>query len=75
LGGISITGHFDMVAGTSTGGIIALALAKGMTAQDALRIYLDKGERIFTPMAGTDVSDAYAPWCREFPRCETLASN
>lgn len=54
LGGKSISRHFDMVAGTSTGGIIALALAKGMTAQDALRIYLDKGERIFPPMTGTD---------------------
>jgi len=54
LGGRSITSHFDMVAGTSTGGIIALALAKGMTAQNALRIYLDKGERIFPPVTGTD---------------------
>ncbi|MDP2582096.1 CBASS cGAMP-activated phospholipase [Shimia thalassica] len=54
LCGSPITSHFDMVAGTSTGGIIALALAKGLTAQDALRIYLDKGERIFPPLAGAD---------------------
>jgi len=52
LGSASITNHFDMIAGTSTGGIIALALAHGMTARQALNIYLDRGERIFPPAAG-----------------------
>lgn len=33
LGGGSIANHFDMIAGTSNGGIIALALAHGMTAR------------------------------------------
>jgi uncharacterized protein len=52
LGGASINSHFDMIAGTSTGGIIALALAHGMTARQALNIYLERGERIFSPAAG-----------------------
>jgi hypothetical protein len=52
LGGGSIANHFDMIAGTSTGGIIALALAHGMTAQEALEIYVDRGERIFPPLKG-----------------------
>jgi uncharacterized protein len=52
LGGASIANHFDMIAGTSTGGIIALALAHGMTAREALNIYLERGERIFPPAAG-----------------------
>ncbi|MCB1549130.1 MAG: patatin-like phospholipase family protein, partial [Hyphomicrobiaceae bacterium] len=52
LNGASITNHFDMIAGTSTGGIIALALAHGMTAREALNIYLERGERIFPPVAG-----------------------
>ncbi|MEY9431576.1 patatin-like phospholipase/acyl hydrolase [Bradyrhizobium ottawaense] len=52
LGGGSIANHFDMIAGTSTGGIIALALAHGMTAREALNIYLERGERIFPPAAG-----------------------
>lgn len=52
LGGAPITDHFDMVAGTSTGGIIALALAKGLSAQDALNIYLDKGESLFPTLRG-----------------------
>ncbi len=52
LGGGSIADHFDMIAGTSTGGIIALALAHGMTAQQALQIYTDRGERIFPTLKG-----------------------
>lgn len=52
LNGGSIANHFDMIAGTSTGGIIALALAHGMTAQQALNIYLERGEYIFPPAAG-----------------------
>jgi uncharacterized protein len=54
LGGAAITDKFDLVAGTSTGGIIALALAKGLTAQGALSIYLDRGDRIFPSLRGTD---------------------
>ncbi|MGJ4898638.1 CBASS cGAMP-activated phospholipase [Bradyrhizobium oligotrophicum] len=52
LDGASIANHFDMIAGTSTGGIIALALAHGMTAREALNIYLERGERIFPRAAG-----------------------
>ncbi len=52
LGGASITNHFDMIAGTSTGGIIALALAHGMTARQALNIYLERGEHIFPSAVG-----------------------
>lgn len=52
LGGRSIAAHFDMIAGTSTGGIIALALAHGMTAQEALQIYVERGERIFPTLKG-----------------------
>jgi uncharacterized protein len=52
LQGKSIANYFDMVAGTSTGGIIALALAHGMTAGQALKIYSERGARIFPPMKG-----------------------
>ena len=52
LDGRSISTCFDMIAGTSTGGIIALALAGGMTAADALQIYVERGERIFPPLSG-----------------------
>jgi hypothetical protein len=52
LGGKSIGSYFDMVAGTSTGGIIALALARGMSAQEAERIYVDRSARIFPELKG-----------------------
>lgn len=47
LDGKSIVGHFDMVAGTSTGGIITLGLGKGMTAQKILSIFTERGYHIF----------------------------
>lgn len=40
---------FDLIAGTSTGGIIALALGLGYRAADVLNFYLDHAERIFPP--------------------------
>lgn len=47
LDGASIAKHFDMVAGTSTGGIIALGLASGKTAKEISSIYTERGEYIF----------------------------
>lgn len=38
---------FDLVAGTSTGGIIACALGTGRPATDIVRLYLDEGPEIF----------------------------
>jgi len=62
LGGASIANHFDMIAGTSTGGIIALALAHGLTAQQALDIYLERGERIFPPADGLSKMQRIIRW-------------
>ena len=39
--------YFDLISGTSTGGIIAIGLALGMTAADILRLYEEKGPVIF----------------------------
>lgn len=51
-----------MIAGTSTGGIIALALAHGMTARQALNIYLERGERIFPPAAALSKVSRMLRW-------------
>jgi patatin-like phospholipase/acyl hydrolase len=39
---------FDLVAGTSTGGIIACALGTGRPAAEIVRLYLDEGPEIFS---------------------------
>jgi uncharacterized protein len=49
LGGQSVAPYFDLIVGTSTGGIIALGLGSGLTGKDMLSIYLEKGQRIFPP--------------------------
>ena len=52
LQGQSIGQYFDLIAGTSTGGIIALGLATGLTATEILDIYVRKGGDIFPPVHG-----------------------
>jgi hypothetical protein len=45
--GVRITEHFDMICGTSIGGILALALASGMRPKDLAKILNEKGRKIF----------------------------
>lgn len=47
LKGGSAAAYFDLLAGTSTGGIIALGLSSGMRAAEVLDIYLTHGANIF----------------------------
>ncbi len=47
LNGQTVGDYFDLIAGTSTGGIIALGLGAGLTAGEVLQIYLDEGHRVF----------------------------
>lgn len=42
-----ITDHFDLIVGTSTGGIIALGLGSGMSPEEILALYLSKVGLIF----------------------------
>lgn len=42
-----IVDHFDLVAGTSTGGLIALGLAAGRSPQEILDFYLHEGRTVF----------------------------
>jgi len=43
-----ITPHFELVAGTSTGSIIAAALACGIDLERVRKLYWDKGREIFS---------------------------
>ena len=49
LNGQPIGDYFDLVAGTSTGGIIALGLGAGLTARSLLDLYVNEGHRVFPP--------------------------
>ncbi|NJK90496.1 MAG: patatin-like phospholipase family protein [Blastochloris sp.] len=42
-----VVDHFDLIAGTSTGGIIAIGLGLGFSAAQIMELYLSKGEQIF----------------------------
>lgn len=52
---IRIIDHFDLITGTSTGGIIALALASGMPPNDIVKFYIEKGPYIFPPHRFADI--------------------
>lgn len=43
-----LASYFDLIAGTSTGGIIAAALAAGEPASRIVQFYKERGPRIFT---------------------------
>ncbi|PIX11189.1 MAG: phospholipase, partial [Flavobacteriaceae bacterium CG_4_8_14_3_um_filter_31_8] len=45
--GKNIADHFDMICGTSTGGLIAIGLANGMSAKDLVDLYIANGSKIF----------------------------
>ncbi|NCP61718.1 MAG: hypothetical protein GW748_06000 [Alphaproteobacteria bacterium] len=47
MNGVGLVEQADWLAGTSTGGIIALALAHGATLDEAINIYKNNGDKIF----------------------------
>jgi uncharacterized protein len=51
-GGSSIATYFDLVAGASTGGILALGLGAGYSAADLLDLYVRRGCEVFPPLGG-----------------------
>jgi patatin-like phospholipase/acyl hydrolase len=44
---LRIVDHFDLIAGTSTGGILAIGLGLGLSGQTMLDFYLQRGPTIF----------------------------
>jgi uncharacterized protein len=62
LNGTSIAGYFDLIAGTSTGGIIALGLAAGFTAAAVRDLYVNRGCEIFPPLGSGIVGRARRRW-------------
>jgi len=44
---VRLVDHFDLIVGTSTGGIIALGLGLGMSPEEIVEFYLEDGAQIF----------------------------
>ena len=53
---------FDMVAGTSTGGIIACAVASGLPARDVVALYRGRGRQIFSRSPGHRLGTGFGLW-------------
>ena len=51
---VKVIDHFDMIAGTSTGGIIAVALGLGLTPKQIVDFYLQEGKLIFANPFGVN---------------------
>ena len=49
LDGQPIGDYFDLISGTSTGGIIALGLGAELPARSLLDLYVNEGHRVFPP--------------------------
>lgn len=54
-GGRSIGTCFDLVAGTSTGGILALGLGAGLSATQLRDLYVNRGNEVFPPYGESPV--------------------
>jgi hypothetical protein len=67
--GKRIADHFDLIAGTSTGGIIALGLGLGLSARDILRFYQEQGRRVFgQEFDGAGLWDRFSSFWRKQER-------
>jgi hypothetical protein len=54
--------YFDLIAGTSTGGILAIGLAMGLRARELLDLYVDRGPHIFGQGGGAVSKAARRRW-------------
>ncbi|WP_407164713.1 CBASS cGAMP-activated phospholipase [Bradyrhizobium sp. ORS 111] len=62
LGGTSIVSYFDLVAGTSTGGIIALGLGAGLRASELADIYTCRGLDVFPQSTSSTIGRMRRLW-------------
>jgi Patatin len=63
--GNGIIDHFDLITGTSTGGIIALGLSIGLRPREIVEFYKHYGDKIFTSTWGRGYLSPYAKYSSE----------
>jgi predicted acylesterase/phospholipase RssA len=66
-GGRPIGEYFDLIAGTSTGGLLALGLGAGYAATFLRDLYLDRGSEVFPPLPENPLG-ALRGWWRDKTR-------
>jgi hypothetical protein len=59
--GRPVLGHFDLVAGTSSGGIVALGLGAGLSPRDILGFYVREKHRVFPTRGWAQLRHLYRP--------------
>src|SRR6266436_2722254 len=72
---VNIAEHFDLIVGTSTGGIIALGLGLGLRPRQIVDSYAKRGPSIFRGLYGLRWAGHW--YVRKFPQqplCEALQS-
>jgi hypothetical protein len=62
LDGRSIASCFDLIAGTSTGGILALGMGAGLTAAALADLYTQRGAEIFPETTDSPIGRTRAWW-------------
>jgi patatin-like phospholipase/acyl hydrolase len=63
---IRVTDHFDLITGTSTGGIIALGLGLGLRPREIVRFYVQEGPTIFRQVRWW--TSLCSLWQRKYPQ-------
>lgn len=69
-----VTAHFDLITGTSTGGLIALALGLGLAPARLVDFYVQEGPKVFRPTMPRRLRHAFRAKYDSRPLEEALRS-
>lgn len=71
---VKVTDHFDLIAGTSTGGIIALALGAGLSPSEIVEFYRELTARVFPSSRRLNPARLFRSTYSQAALAETLES-
>jgi patatin-like phospholipase/acyl hydrolase len=64
--GVHVADHFDLITGTSTGGIIALGLGLGLRPREIVQFYVSEGPSIFRKQRW--ITSLCSLWRQKYPQ-------